>query len=92
VCLPLFDPLAAPSEILELAAGREPVVVLTCPWHERDTRSLVERLNAPVFVPQPDKGSPDVASLLARDTGEGHLYSAGDRLPVGVEAFPARGA
>ena len=32
----------------------EPVVVLTAPWHERDTQSLVERLNAPVFVPPPD--------------------------------------
>ena len=42
----LFDPLAVPSEIEELAAGREPVVVLTSPWHERDTRSLVERLGA----------------------------------------------
>jgi hypothetical protein len=38
----LFDPLAVPSEILELAARREPVVVLTAPWHERDTQSLVE--------------------------------------------------
>jgi hypothetical protein len=50
----LFDPLAVPSEILELAADREPVVVLTAPWHERETRSLVERLRAPVFVPPPD--------------------------------------
>jgi hypothetical protein len=30
------------------------VIVLTAPWHERDTRSLVERLGAPVFVPPPD--------------------------------------
>jgi glyoxylase-like metal-dependent hydrolase (beta-lactamase superfamily II) len=35
-------------------------------------------------------GSPDVAWLLAEDGGEGHLYSAGDRLPIGVEAFPGR--
>jgi glyoxylase-like metal-dependent hydrolase (beta-lactamase superfamily II) len=86
----LFDPLAVPSEIDELAAGREPVIVLTCPWHERDTRSLVERLSAPVFVPPPDEGIPDVAWLLAGDTGEAHLFSAGDRLPVGVEAFPGK--
>ncbi len=103
----LFDPLAVPSEILELAADREPVVVLTAPWHERDARSLVERLAAPVFVPPPDTqedlmhkygvtaeqaagGSPDVAWLLAGDSGEGHLYSAGDRLPIGIEAFPGR--
>jgi hypothetical protein len=35
-------------------------------------------------------GSPDLAWLLAGDPGEAHLYSAGDRLPVGVEAFPGR--
>jgi glyoxylase-like metal-dependent hydrolase (beta-lactamase superfamily II) len=50
----IFDPLSVPSEIEELAAARETVVVLTNPWHERDTRSLVERLGAPVFVPPPD--------------------------------------
>jgi glyoxylase-like metal-dependent hydrolase (beta-lactamase superfamily II) len=103
----IFDPLAVPSGIEELAADREPVVVLTAPWHERDTQSLVERLSGPVFVPPPDTqedlmqkfgvtaeqaagGSPDVAWLMAGDTVEAHLYSAGDRLPVGIEAFPGR--
>jgi glyoxylase-like metal-dependent hydrolase (beta-lactamase superfamily II) len=103
----LFDPLAVPSEILKLAADREPVVVLTAPWHERETRRLVERLRASVFVPPPDTeedlvrkygvtreqaagGSPDVAWLLAGNSGEGHLYSAGDRLPIGIEAFLGR--
>jgi len=28
--------------------------VLTNPWHERDTRTRVERLGAPVRVPPPD--------------------------------------
>lgn len=50
----LFDPLAVPEEILAIAADREPVVVLTAPWHERDARSLVELLGAPVFTPPPD--------------------------------------
>jgi len=50
----LFDPLAVPSEIEERAIGREAVIVLTAPWHERDTQRLVERLNAPVYVPPPD--------------------------------------
>jgi glyoxylase-like metal-dependent hydrolase (beta-lactamase superfamily II) len=86
----LFDPLALPRELEELAAAREPVVVLTCPWHERDTRSLAERLGAPVFTPTPDEGSPDVAWLLGADRSDAHLYSAGDRLPVGVEALPGR--
>jgi glyoxylase-like metal-dependent hydrolase (beta-lactamase superfamily II) len=103
----LFDPLAVPSEILELVAHREAVVVLTAPWHERDTQSLVERLGAPVFVLPPDTqedlmqkygatpeqaagGSPDVAWLLGEGSGEGHLYAAGDRLSIGIEALPGR--
>jgi hypothetical protein len=40
----LFDPLAVPGELLELAADREPMIVLSVPWHERDTRGLAERL------------------------------------------------
>jgi hypothetical protein len=50
----LVDPLSVPSEILKLAGDRETVVVLTAPWHERDTQSLVERFGLPVFVPPPD--------------------------------------
>jgi glyoxylase-like metal-dependent hydrolase (beta-lactamase superfamily II) len=50
----LFDPLAVPSEIVSLAKDREPVVVLTAPWHERDTQSLVEQLGTRVFAPPPD--------------------------------------
>src|SRR5262245_2628008 len=86
----LFDPLAVPREIVELAADRRPAIVLTCPWHERDARSLVARLGAPVFVAPPDEGSPDVAWLQAEDAVEGHLFTAGDRLPVGVEVFPGK--
>ena len=50
----LFDPLSVPDELLALAAAREPVVVLTAPWHERDTQSRVERLGRPVYAPPPD--------------------------------------
>jgi glyoxylase-like metal-dependent hydrolase (beta-lactamase superfamily II) len=50
----LFDPLAVPSELEERLAARRPVVVLTAPWHERDTKSLVERFGAAVFSPPPD--------------------------------------
>jgi glyoxylase-like metal-dependent hydrolase (beta-lactamase superfamily II) len=89
-CLLLVDALAVPSEIEELAADRDTAIVLTCPWHERDARGLVERLGAPVFVPPPDEGTPDVAWLLAGDIGGGQLYAAGDRLPVGVEAFSGK--
>jgi hypothetical protein len=70
----------APSEIDELAAGRETAIVLTCPWHARDARSLAERLGAPLYVPPPDEGDPNPV--------EGQVFKAGDRLPVGVEAFP----
>jgi glyoxylase-like metal-dependent hydrolase (beta-lactamase superfamily II) len=103
----IFDPLAVPNEIAALAVSRKPVVVLTAPWHERDTRSLVKRLGVPVFSPPPDTqedlmrkfdataeqaagGSPDIAWLLADGGGEAHLYAAGDRLPLGIEAFPGR--
>ena len=50
----LFDPLGVPREIEKLADGRETAIVLTCPWHERDTQSLVERLGVPVFAPAPE--------------------------------------
>lgn len=85
----LFDPVAVPSEIVGLAAGREAAVVLTCPWHDRDARSYVERLGAQVFSPPPDEGSPDLAWLLGGDRGYASALSAGD-LPDGVKAFPGR--
>jgi glyoxylase-like metal-dependent hydrolase (beta-lactamase superfamily II) len=76
----LFDPLAPPSEIDDLAAGREVAIVLTCPWHRRDAQALGKRLGAPLYVPPPDKADPAPV--------DGHVFSAGERLPVGVEAFP----
>ena len=75
----LFDPLAMPSEIGELAASRETAIVLTCPWHRRDAVGLAERLGVPLYVPPPDEGDPDPV--------EGEVFREGDRLPVGVEAF-----
>jgi glyoxylase-like metal-dependent hydrolase (beta-lactamase superfamily II) len=87
----LFDPIATPEEIVTSADGRELVVVLTNPWHERDTRALVEKHNPRVFVTQPEAGSPDLEWLLSGDAGDAQLYSAGGSLPDGVEAaFPGR--
>jgi glyoxylase-like metal-dependent hydrolase (beta-lactamase superfamily II) len=103
--LVLFDPLAVPDEIEARAGEREPVIVLTAPWHERDAESLVQRLGAPVYTAAPDTaqdlmdkygitreqagdGSPDVVWLLKEGKGEAHLFSAGDRLPMGYEVFP----
>jgi glyoxylase-like metal-dependent hydrolase (beta-lactamase superfamily II) len=76
----LFDPLAVPSEIEELATGRETAIVLTCPWHRRDALILAERLGVQVYVPPPDEGDPEPV--------DGQVFRAGDRLPVGVEALP----
>jgi glyoxylase-like metal-dependent hydrolase (beta-lactamase superfamily II) len=102
----LFDPLAAPDEILELAAQRDPAIVLTSPWHERDARDLAERLGAQVYAPPADtaedlmqkygvsaeqagEGSPDLDWLRSR-SAEARWYGAGERLPLGIEAFEGR--
>jgi len=102
----LFDPLGVPREILGLAADRDPVIVLTAPWHERDARDLVELLGAPVYAPPADTaedlmqkygitaeqagdGSPDL-EWLRSGSAEARWYAAGDRLPVGIEAYQGR--
>jgi glyoxylase-like metal-dependent hydrolase (beta-lactamase superfamily II) len=77
----LFDPLAVPDEIEALAAESETAIVLTSPWHQRDALALAERLDAPIYVPPPDR-DPDPIG--------GQVFRAGDQLPVGVEAFPGR--
>jgi glyoxylase-like metal-dependent hydrolase (beta-lactamase superfamily II) len=79
----LIDPTMPPAPILDLAADRETVIVLTNPWHERAARSLSERLGAPVFAPPPDDGGTGVRMPA-------QLFSAGDRLRFEVEAFPGR--
>ena len=76
----LFDPLAPPAEIDTLADQRDTAIVLTCPWHRRDAGTLVDRYDAPLYVPPPDEGDPNPV--------EGTIFKAGDRLPVGVEALP----
>lgn len=79
----LIDPTAPPEPITDLAAERETVIVLTNPWHERDARSVSERLGAQVFAPPPDDGGKGVR-MPAR------LFSAGDHLPFGADAYPGR--
>jgi hypothetical protein len=99
----LFDPLAVPDELLELAADRKPAIVLTVPWHERDAQGLVERLGAPVFAPRPPSAQDPIeeSGITAEQAGdatsdlgwlsagsaEARWYSAGDRLPFGAEVF-----
>ena len=69
----LFDPLGVPSEIEALAAERETAIVLTAPWHERDSQQLVERLGVPVFTPLPDTARYliDTYGLTAEQAGDG---------------------
>ncbi len=71
--LMLFDPLAVPSELEALAADRETAIVLTCPWHERDAQSLVERLGAPVYTPLPDTAEDLIQKfgITAEQAGDG---------------------
>jgi hypothetical protein len=69
----LLDPLSVPDELVELAADREPVVVLTAPWHERDAQSLVRRLGVPVLTPPPDtqRDLMDKYGVTAEQAGAG---------------------
>jgi hypothetical protein len=101
-----FDPLAVPDQLLALAPEREPLIVLTAPWHERDTRALVGRLGAAVFAPRPDTAQDliDKFGITAEQAGDGspdlqwlrsgrgnvHWYAAGDRLATGIEAYEGR--
>jgi len=78
--LVLFDPLTPPAAIDKLAEEREPAIVLTCPWHRRDALALAKRYGAPLYVPPPDAGDPSPV--------DGTVFREGDRLPVGVEAYP----
>ena len=69
----LFDPLAVPGELENLATERETAIVLTAPWHERDAESLVERLGAPVYTPLPDSAQflMDTYGITAEQAGDG---------------------
>ena len=69
----LFDPIAPPPELIGRAAERDTAVVLTAPWHERDTQSLVERLGVPVFTPLPDSAQylMDTYGITAEQAGDG---------------------
>jgi glyoxylase-like metal-dependent hydrolase (beta-lactamase superfamily II) len=69
----LFDPQGVPREIEALAADRETAIVLTAPWHERDSEHLVERLGIPVYTPLPDTAQDlmDIYGITAEQAGEG---------------------
>jgi glyoxylase-like metal-dependent hydrolase (beta-lactamase superfamily II) len=69
----LFDPLDVPDEIEKLAADRKTAIVLTSPWHERDSEGLVERLGVPVYTPLPDSAEylMKTWNLTAEQVGDG---------------------
>jgi glyoxylase-like metal-dependent hydrolase (beta-lactamase superfamily II) len=77
----LFDPLALPAQVEELAGERETAIVLTSTWHRRDATDLRKRHGWPIYAPPPDRDP---------DPVKGHVFRPGDRLPVGVEAFSGR--
>src|SRR5262245_9660130 len=69
----LIDPLGVPDEIESLIAERETIVVLTAPWHERDTEGLVDRFGLPVYTPLPDTAQElmDKYGITADQAGDG---------------------
>jgi len=69
----LFDPLAVPSDIEARAADRDTSIVLTAPWHERDSARLVERLGVPVYTPLPDSAEylMQTFGITAEQAGDG---------------------
>ncbi|HUA12497.1 MAG TPA: MBL fold metallo-hydrolase [Solirubrobacteraceae bacterium] len=76
----LLDPTTPPEPVAALAGERETTIVLTCPWHARDTAQLAEKLGCRVLAPDPD-------SPQAREVAD-ETFAAGDELPLGIEVFP----
>jgi glyoxylase-like metal-dependent hydrolase (beta-lactamase superfamily II) len=74
--LVLIDPVIPTGGLDALRAGRETVVVLTCPWHAREAPAL----GLPLYAPPPDADDDDPLSA--------NRYAAGDTLPFGITAFP----
>ena len=69
----LFDPLAVPDELEAGIPERETAIVLTAPWHERDSQRLVERHGLPVHTPPPDTAEElmEQFGITAEQAGEG---------------------
>jgi len=102
----LFDPLAVPEALLALGRRRGSVIVLTAPWHERDTQTLVEQLGAAVVAPPPDTAADLIEKygITAEQAGDGSpdlawlraggdvvdWYGPGDRPAAGIEAYEGR--
>jgi hypothetical protein len=75
--LVLFDPLAPPDAVYELARGKDVVILLTYNGHERSTPELVERLTCAVYAPAVSRNPLTVPASP---------YAVGDSLPGDVKA------
>ena len=69
----LFDPLAVPEDLESRIGERETAIILTAPWHERDSQSLVERHGLHVYTPPPDSAEDlmEQFGITAEQAGEG---------------------
>jgi glyoxylase-like metal-dependent hydrolase (beta-lactamase superfamily II) len=101
----LFDPLAVPDELLEHAGdpavvltapwherdARRLVDELGTPVYTPlpDTAEYLMETYG-ITAEQAGDGSPDLRWLFKEEIGEARPYAAGDRLDVGVEAFPGQ--
>ena len=72
--LVLVDPAVPDGGLDDLLAGREGVIVLTCPWHVRDAVSLGLPIHAP--------------PLDAPRDWSAQTFTPGDTLGVGIRVFP----
>jgi hypothetical protein len=90
--------LGSADGFFEQPAEREPVVVLTAPWHERDAQSLVDAFAAPVFTPPRDTADDLVRKYgIARAAARRHAGAGGRRSAAAAPApvkvvLPAHGA
>lgn len=71
--LALLDPLAVPGALLALAPERDTLIILSAPWHERDSQALVEQLGAPVYTSTPDSAQDlmRMFDVTAEQAGDG---------------------
>ena len=83
----LFDPIDPPAEILERAIDCETAIVLTAPWHERDTQRLVNQLSGTVYAPPPDTAADlmEKYGVSAERAGDGSPDLAWLRVEDGPE-------
>jgi hypothetical protein len=74
--LVLFDPMAPPDEVIDLADGRPVSIVLTTHWHQRSSVDLAVGVGATVHAP---------AEKIAEVEAPALPYRLGDTLPGEVE-------